>query len=222
MGIAGIPGLLTESPSQIAFEASRLSGSGPSGPDYSVHVSCTVHVRTLSVTRAATCCAGALLVAACGSQNATQERIDEANAYPLVSDINGTVPPGEPTLVHTSVEVLDMMRDGQQVRVYRDTRDPGTRSPIHLHPFGGWTCVVSGEAILYLEGVEPQTRKAGDCVAMPAMTPMSNVNLGPEPAVLLDSFATPLDAPVWRIIEVGQQHLGNEFASGHNERTNPQ
>lgn len=211
-----MPGLLTASLSQIACETSRLRGSGPCGPGYSVQV------RTLPVTLTATCSAGVLLIAACGSQNGTQELIDEANAYPLVSEINGALPPGEPTLVHTSVEVLDMMRDGQQVRVYRDTRDPGTRSPIHLHPFGGWTCVVSGEAILYLEGAEPRTRKSGDCVAMPAMTPMSNVNLGPDPAVILDSFVTPPGAPVWRIIEVGQQHLGNEFASGHNERTNPQ
>jgi quercetin dioxygenase-like cupin family protein len=114
------------------------------------------------------------------------------------------------------------MRDGQQVRVYRDVREPGTRAPIHIHPFGGWTCVVSGQAVLYLDGFAPKKTGPGDCVNMPAMTPMSNVNPGPEPAVLLDSFVTPPNAPVWRIIEVGLEDLGNEFASGHNVKTNPQ
>jgi quercetin dioxygenase-like cupin family protein len=167
-------------------------------------------------------CVGAVLLTACGSQGDTQGVIDEVNAFPLVSNINGEVPPGEATLVHTSVEILDTMKDGRQVRVYRDVRDAGTRAPIHIHPFGGWTCVVSGQAVLYLEGSEPQRTNAGECVDMPAMIPMSNVNPGPGPAVLLDSFVTPPDAPVWRIVEVGLQKLGNEFATGHNERVNEQ
>ena len=163
----------------------------------------------------------AVFLASCSSDS-TQEFINEVNAYPLVSTINGEVPPGEPTLVHTSKLILDTMRDGQQVRVYRDVREPGTRAPIHIHPFGGWTCVVSGKAVLYLDGSEPKETGPGECVNMPAMVPMSNVNPGPEPAVLLDSFVTPPDAPVWRIIEVGQEDLGNEFATGHNEKVNPQ
>lgn len=104
------------------------------------------------------------------STNSAQRVIDEVNAYPLVSTLNGTVPPGEPTLVHTSQEILNVMRDGQQVRVYRDVREAGTRAPIHIHPFGGWTCVVSGQAVLYLEGAEPQETGPGECVHMPAMT----------------------------------------------------
>lgn len=57
---------------------------------------------------------------------------------------------------------------------------------------------------------------------MPAMMTMSNINSGPGPAVLLDSFVAPPDAPVWRIIEVGLESLGNEFATGHNVKVNPQ
>ena len=148
--------------------------------------------------------------------------IEEVNSYPLVSTINGEVPPEKPTLVHTSEEILNVMRDGQQVRVYRDTREAGTRAPIHIHPFGGWTCVVSGQAVLYLDGSEPKETGPGECVNMPAMTPMSNVHPGPGPAVLLDSFVTPPNAPVWRIIEAGQEALGNEFATGHNVKVNPQ
>jgi quercetin dioxygenase-like cupin family protein len=162
------------------------------------------------------------IVAGCGSESDAQRLIDEVNAFPLVSTINGEVPPGEATLVHTSVEALDTMKDGQQVRVYRDVRDAGTRAPIHMHPFGGWTCVVSGQAVLYLEGSEPKRANAGDCVDMPAMVPMSNVNPGPGPAVLLDNFVTPPDAPVWRIVEVGLQTLGDEFSTGHDERESQQ
>ena len=163
----------------------------------------------------------AAVLAACGNDSA-QEVIDEVNAYPLVSTINGEVPPEQPTLVHTSEEILNVMRDGQQVRVYRDVREAGTRAPIHIHPFGGWTCVVSGQAVLYLDGSEPKFTGPGECVNMPAMTPMSNVNPGPGRAVLLDSFVTPPNAPVWRIIEVGLEDMGNEFATGHNMKVNPQ
>ena len=163
----------------------------------------------------------ALLLAAC-SGSSEQRVIDEVNAYRLVSTINGEIPPEQPTLVHTSQEILNVMRDGQQVRVYRDVREAGTRAPIHIHPFGGWTCVVSGQAVLYLDGAEPKKTGPGECVNMPAMTPMSNVNPGPGPAVLLDSFVTPPNAPVWRIIEVGLEDLGNEFATDHNVKVNPQ
>ena len=75
---------------------------------------------------------------------AEQDVVDEARAIPLVSSLNGEVLPGTVTLADTSEEVLNVLREGQQVRVFRNTREAGTRSPIHVHPFGGWTCVVSG------------------------------------------------------------------------------
>lgn len=179
--------------------------------------------------------AAPLLVAACSGGDSTvasdaspsalpasaQQVIDEANAMPLISQINGMVPPEQPTLVHTSALVLNVMRDGQQVRVYRDVREAGTRAPFHVHPFGGWTCVVSGQAILYLEGAEPQRVEAGGCVDMPALKAMSNANPGPGPSVLLDNFVTPPGAPVWRIVESGDTAMGNEFATGPAIRENP-
>ncbi len=140
-----------------------------------------------------------------------KDSMASADALPLMSTINGEVPPEKPTLVADSTEILNVMRDGQQIRIYRDIRDAGTRAPIHVHPFGGWTCVVTGTAVLYKEGAEPITAKAGDCFDMPPLTPMSNVNPGPGPSVLLDSCATPPDSPIWRIIEEGQTDLGNEF-----------
>jgi len=178
--------------------------------------------------------AAPLVLAACGSaasnvnpdaspsalSASAQQVIDEANAMPLISEINGMIPPEKPTLVHTSALVLNVMRDGQQVRIYRDIREPGTRAPFHVHPFGGWTCVVSGQAILYLAGAEPQRVEAGGCVDMPALQPMSNANPGPGPSVLLDNFVTPPGAPVWRIVEQDDTALGNEFATGPAIREN--
>lgn len=165
-------------------------------------------------------CSGVLVLTGCGGESSAQQVIAEADAIPLTSTINGEVPPEAPTLVHTSELILNVMRDGQEVRVYRDVREAGTRAPIHVHPFGGWTCVVSGQAVLYLDGAEPRTTRAGECVDMPALVPMSNVNPGPGPAVLLDSFVTPPGAPVWRIIETGLTDLGDEFASGHGVQVN--
>lgn len=157
-----------------------------------------------------------------GTAGTAQQVIDAANAMPLVSTINGTVPPGEATLVKTSAQEMNQMMNGAQVRVFRHLREAGTRAPIHVHPFGGWTCVVSGQAVLYLEGAEPARVEAGQCVYMPPLIPMSNANPGPGPAVLLDNFVTPPDAPVWRIVETGKTELGNEFAPDTSEQVNPQ
>lgn len=151
-----------------------------------------------------------------------EDAVQQAAAMPLVTTINGEVPPGTPSLVHTSALDVRTIRDGLQVRVYRDVREPGTRAPIHVHPFGGWTCVGSGQAILYVEGMAPQTAKAGECVEMPALVPMSNANPGPGPSVLFDNFVTPVGSPVWRIVEEGQTQLGDEFATGDGERVNPE
>ena len=145
-----------------------------------------------------------------------------ANAIPLTTTINGTRPPGRVALVITSTRELAVDRNGQEVRVYRDVRLAGTRAPIHVHGAGGWTCVLKGQAVLYLDGAKPIRAGAGSCVNMPPLTPMSNYNPGPGPAVLLDSFVTPPGADVWRIIEKGYTDLGDEFAhEGHITKTNP-
>ena len=151
---------------------------------------------------------------------AQREVIAKADAMSLVSTLNGKVPPGKATLVESSTMLLDTTHDGQQVRVYRDVRLAGTRAPIHVHPFGGWTCVVTGQAVLYMEDAKPEVAHAGDCVDMPALRAMSNVNPGPGPTVLLDNFVTPKGAPVWRIVEKGDTDLGDEFATGSKTKVN--
>lgn len=159
---------------------------------------------------------------AAGTSAQADAVIAQADAIPLTSTVNGEVPPGRVALVTTSTRALQFMRGDEQVSVYRDVRPAGTRAPIHVHPFGGWTCVVKGQAVLYLEGSTPITTRAGGCVNMPPLRPMSNYNPGPGPAVLLDSFVEPPGSPVWRVIEKGYTDLGNEFAHGdHGTQTNP-
>jgi hypothetical protein len=69
----------------------------------------------------------------------------------------------------------------------------GTRAPIHVHPFGGQTCVVWGQMTLWLEDVEGKkttttTKKSGECYWMPPNQRMSGVNDGETAAVMLDLF----------------------------------
>ncbi len=178
--------------------------------------------RRAGVVAALAACAG--LAAGCGGGDTpSAAQVDRAaDEIPLTTTINGTVPPGRVALVTTSTELLSFDRDGQQVRVYRDVRPAGTRAPIHVHGAGGWTCVLEGRAVLYLDGSKPIPTETGGCVNMPPLTPMSNYNPGPGPAVLIDSFVTPPGADIWRIIEKGYTQLGNEFAHGaHTTQTNP-
>ena len=146
--------------------------------------------------------------------------IGQANAMPLVSGLNGEVPPGRPTLLASSTLVVIAKHDGEQVRTYQDVRLAGTRAPIHVHPFGGWTCVVSGQTILCMEGVAPQMAHPGDCVDMPADTAMSNVNPGPGTTVLIDNFVRPGDGPIWGIMEKGDTHLRTRSANSRFARRN--
>lgn len=131
-----------------------------------------------------------------------------------VTTINGEVPPGIPTAVDESVTLLDVVDSGIQHLVYRDTRSPGTRSPIHEHPYGGTTCVISGEMTLYLEGSEPQLAREGECYWMPPGLPMTGVNTGVDFAVMIDNFAVVPGQPVWFVIEPGQEGAIDEFGGG--------
>lgn len=131
-----------------------------------------------------------------------------------VTTINGAVPPGTPTAVDESVTLLDVIDSGIQHLVYRDTRSPGTRSPIHEHPYGGTTCVISGEMTLYLEGSDPQLASEGECYWMPPGRPMTGVNTGVDFAVMIDTFAVVPGQPVWYVIEPGQEDAIDEFGGG--------
>lgn len=94
----------------------------------------------------------------------------------------------------------------------RSVRDRGTRSPIHVHPFGGQTCVVSGEMSLYLDG-EPTIQKAGpgDCYWMPAGRRMSGVNSADTPTIMIDTFVVPKGEQVWIVVEPGMEDAQDQF-----------
>ena len=134
-----------------------------------------------------------------------------------VTTINGEPPPAVPTAVDESVTLLDVIDNGVQHLVYRDTRSPGTRSPIHQHPYGGTTCVLSGEMTLYLEGSDPQVAGPGECYWMPPGLSMTGVSSGVDYAVMIDTFAVVPGQPVWYVVEPGQESVVNEFGSGSND-----
>jgi len=173
---------------------------------------------------AAALAACAVLAAGCGGDDApSAAQVDrEADDIPLTSTLNGTVPPGRVALWPASTELLSFDRGGQQARVFRGVRPAGTRSPIHVHGAGGWTCVMEDRAVLYLDGSKPIPTEKGGCVNMPPLRPMSGYNPGPGPSVLIDSFVTPPGADVWRIIEKGYTQLRGQFLHGaHTTQTNP-
>jgi quercetin dioxygenase-like cupin family protein len=124
--------------------------------------------------------------------------------FPPTTTINGEVPPGELMPLQDVTTMLDTIDDqGNRLVIYRGIRLPGTRVGIHVHEFGGHTCVISGVITDFVEGQDPVEKPAGTCYYMPAFTPMSAANLGDEPAILIDTFNLPVGAPTITIIEPG-------------------
>ncbi len=154
-----------------------------------------------------------IVLAGCSGSSTADEVIPAAPSPPPadITTINGEVPPGEPTKVNVSQTLLDVVDEGLQHLVYQDTRQPGTRSPIHEHPYGGTTCVIAGQMTLYLEGSEPQVANQGDCYWMPPGLPMTGVSTGEDYAIMLDNFAVPPGEPVWWIVEPGESDLEENF-----------
>jgi quercetin dioxygenase-like cupin family protein len=123
----------------------------------------------------------------------------------LVSTINGKELPSNATIVINSETLIDTKDEsGHQIFVFKDTRSPDTRAPIHIHPYGGFTCVLEGEMTLYMEGSDPSTVTKEGCYYMPANTIMSGINSGDTDAIMLDSFEVPAGEEFWIVIEVGQ------------------
>ncbi|WP_445166313.1 cupin domain-containing protein [Mycolicibacterium sp. Dal123E01] len=129
-----------------------------------------------------------------------------ANSSPIgpIAAINGTAPPGVVERLHDDSRMMDSVEsDGLRHIVLMGVRRVGTRSPIHIHPVGGQTCVLAGEMTLFLEGSAAQTSRAGSCYFMPANTPMSAANLGTEDARIIDIFTLPTGEPFFVPLEPG-------------------
>ncbi|MSO95964.1 MAG: hypothetical protein EXQ81_09260 [Thermoleophilia bacterium] len=125
--------------------------------------------------------------------------------------INGKVPPNKPskTMSETRLiteEILDPKGKptGWVMITNLSTRGQGTRAPIHIHPYGGQTCVLAGELSLYLEG-EPTIQKTGPghCYYMPAGPRMTAVNSANIDSIFLDTFVVPKSAESWIIVAPG-------------------
>jgi quercetin dioxygenase-like cupin family protein len=133
--------------------------------------------------------------------------------------INGEVPPNKAskTMFESRLITQDVLDatgkpTGWVVVTSRSVRDQGTRSPIHVHPHGGQTCVVAGEMSLYLDG-EPTVQKAGpgECYWMPAGRRMSGVNSADSRTIMIDTFVVPKGEQVWIVVEPGMRDAQDQF-----------
>lgn len=120
------------------------------------------------------------------------------------NEINGRIPKA-PTecLAESDIEIMKFNNfNGEFVRIETGVRLPGTRSPVHTHPYGGSTCVIQGEMTLTLEGHSDQTFRGNlqtgsvQCYPMPPPQPghenkMAATNTGKTPALIIDIFTVP-------------------------------
>ena len=142
----------------------------------------------------------ALFVAlpACGDNDESAVSCDD------VTTINGEVPPGELLALEDVTTMFDGFDDqGNRLVITQGTRKAGTRVGIHIHAYGGHTCVLSGEITDFVEGSEPGTYPAGTCYYMPSNVHMTAANLGTEDAVLIDTFILPDGEDTITICEPG-------------------
>lgn len=159
---------------------------------------------------------GLTLLAACGGTTDTDGQATGAAVAtttataPAVSSerdvttINGTVPLGEMLPLRDVTTMLDTIESGgQRLVITRGVRLAGTRAAIHVHQYGGSTCVVSGTITDFVEGRDSNVFPAGTCYYMPPNTLMTAANLGAEDAVLIDTFTLPPGAPTITIREPG-------------------
>jgi len=161
----------------------------------------------MSLFRIFACVAGVLALTEPGAAQTNPKPAEDPHAHHVlagVSTINGEVPPGVVRGLQDVTVLLDTITSrGDRLLVVRGTRLAGTRVGIHVHEYGGHTCVLSGTVTDFVEGKPVSVQPAGTCYYMPADTPMSAANLGAEDAVLVDTFQLPPDAATITIVEPG-------------------
>jgi len=141
--------------------------------------------------------------------------------------INGQSIPMKPSksMFETRLLTVDQLDargnpTGMVLVTSRTVRQEGTRSPIHVHPFGGQTCVISGEMTLYLDGEKVnKVAGPGDCYWMPAGRRMSGVNTAASATFMIDSFVVPKGEQVWIVVEPGMEDSQNQFDKLFNVNT---
>ena len=116
--------------------------------------------------------------------------------------INGLTPPGNLLPVQDSQVLLDIVNDqGQRVLMTKGVRKAGTRIGIHVHSYGGYTIILSGEMTDFVEGIPNKTYGPNSAYYMPPCTPMSAANLGTEDVELIDVFIGPPGKAYIEILE---------------------
>lgn len=126
--------------------------------------------------------------------------------------INGEVPPKTPSKSMFETRLLtEHVGSGWVLVTSRTTRQAGTRSPIHLHPYGGQTCVLSGEMTLYMDDAEPLVAGPGECYFMPPGRRMTGVNSAEGATSMIDTFVVPEGEQVWMVVEPGMEDSQNQF-----------
>lgn len=126
--------------------------------------------------------------------------------------INGETPPMTASKSMFETRLLTQpVGDGWVLITSRTTRQAGTRSPIHIHPYGGQTCVLSGEMTLYMDGAEPLVAGPGECYFMPPGRRMTGVNSAETFTSMLDTFVVPQGEQVWLVVEPGMEDSQNQF-----------
>jgi len=100
---------------------------------------------------------------------------------------SGALPPF-PKKPSSVLKIDHVKQNGRVTTVFLATREPGTRTAIHSHDDAGVTCIVQGEMTLYMEGVSPIRKQAGDCYYMPSGVRMIGVNSGKFVAKFYDFF----------------------------------
>ena len=156
----------------------------------------------------------ALILAALALSAEAQTSLPNPNVPPASNLINGKPVPMKPTLAMDQTLVLKVPNvngSGYTVFTHLTIRARGTRAPIHLHPYGGQTCVAQGEMTLYMDGVEPARKIAGECYWMPPGRRMSGVNTGTGDAVMFDTFVVPTEDDVWQIVEPGLPFTSKQY-----------
>ncbi len=147
-----------------------------------------------------------VVIASCSSHNthvSISDSFKECEGKSITT-INGEIPPGSLLPLQNTTTMLDTIdSEGKRLVVKKGIRKAGTRVGIHLHKYGGHTCVLSGEITDFIEGVETQKYPAGTCYYMPPNVFMSAANLGSEDAVLIDTFILPIGQPEITICEPG-------------------
>lgn len=168
------------------------------------------------------CVAGpGLLVLTAGAM--AQDKTAGASPTDMSDRINGQPLPMKPSKSVSEVGVLSAdLKDakgtptGMRLFSYRTVRASETRSPIHAHPYGGQTCILSGEMTLYLEGAPaPQRAGPGTCYWMPPGARMSGANTGTAEAVMIDTFMAPSEKEIWVVMEAGMEDGQDQFSGAH-------